>query len=770
MKICGLSTILRCFHQMPRHYCQNKIQMRHLANNKSSTKRKGVHTTRVPAEKEDMSLIRNIGILAHIDAGKTTTTERMLYYTGLSTHLGEVHHGDTVMDYMEQERVRGITISSAAITLHWNKYKINLIDTPGHVDFTVEVERCLRVLDGAVVVLDSSAGVEAQTKTVWRQADKYSIPRIVYLNKMDKPGASIEKCLTSLKEKLNVEPLLLHLPVGKEVDFAGIVDLVTLKKFVWNLEKSPDGRTFSTENLTAADTSVDYHDILQARTSLIGQLSEYDGELGEMILSYKKIKDIPANAISKAVRKVTIDQNCVPVFCGSSLKNKAVQPLMDAVTHYLPSPLDSTYSFADFYGSDLCALAFKIIHDKQRGALTFLRLYSGSLKSGESSYNVNRECTEKTSRLLHVYANEYHDTNKVTAGNIACVSGLKEIITGDTLTNSKSTALAAATKYHTKMNMEADNNNNNLAILAGFEVPSPVFFCSIEPPSLAAQKHLDNALYCLQREDPSLTVEVNEETGQTILMGMGELHLDIIKQRILEEYRIAVDIGPPQVAYRETIACNAELEENLDKIIGGKEQNVTMMLSIKQDGSTPKFKHVKLEFSHAKPLHRHIKKDQLAALNNGVKSALMCGTLLNFPVTDVCVELHSFTAGYNTSSAMISACASQCIHKLLKQSDPVLLEPMMALTITTNEDRLHGVLGDLTKRRSHIRNVEATDNDKIIEAVTPLAELMGYCTTLRTITSGTATFSMEFSHYEKMTLHDQNLVVKKLTGFMPLKL
>ncbi|KAK7488649.1 hypothetical protein BaRGS_00020102, partial [Batillaria attramentaria] len=375
---------------------------------------------------EDMAAIRNIGIMAHIDAGKTTTTERMLFYSGFSKHLGDVDRGDTVMDYMEQERDRGITINSAAITFHWNHHKVNLIDTPGHVDFTVEVERSLRVLDGSVAVLDASAGVEAQTLTVWRQADHYNIPRIVYLNKMDKRGASIRLCLQSLQDKLHATPLLLQLPLGLEKDFTGITDLISLTNYTWDPSQSPDGRKFVTKPLTQSDGSELYRDVLSARAALIGQLADHDEHIADLVLGEVKLEDISVTDIQDAIRRVTLAQKMVPVLCGSSLKNKGVQPLMDAIVSYLPSPKDIAYGFADYYGTDLCALAFKVSHDRQRGPLTYIRVYSGALKSGSNVYNINRQTSEKTSRILQVYADELQDISQAVAGNIVAVAGLKQ--------------------------------------------------------------------------------------------------------------------------------------------------------------------------------------------------------------------------------------------------------------------------------------------------------------------------------------------------------
>ncbi|KAL5008243.1 hypothetical protein ScPMuIL_013824 [Solemya velum] len=706
--------------------------------------------------------------MAHIDAGKTTTTERMLYYSGFSKHLGDVDDGDTVMDYMEQERARGITITSAAVTFHWNKHRINLIDTPGHVDFTVEVERALRVLDGAVAILDASAGVEAQTLTVWRQADKYHTPRIVYLNKMDKRGANIELCMNSLREKLKVNPLLIHLPIGSEKAFSGIVDLVSMKKVRWS---SKDGNKFDIEPIMSADGSL-HDEAINARNNLIGQVADFNEKIAEFVLN-DEIDKIPEQELQMALREVCINQKALLVLCGSSLKNVGVQALLDAITFYLPSPKDINYGFAEFYKTDLCALAFKIIHDKQRGPLTFLRIYSGILKTGANIYNVNRGLSEKITRLLQVYADDFKDISSTGAGNIVCVSGLKQTVTGDTLTSSQSTATSAQRAYNqqkhkTETKVDTDMESLGVAdtpVLAGLDVLEPVFFCSVEPPSLAYQKDLDFALECLQREDPSLKVEVNEDTGQTVLSGMGELHLEVIKSRILKEYGVDVDVGPLQIAYRETISRTAEIEEVLDKTIGDRHHQVQMKVSI-HPCEVSEFRQVKVIHSKEHTFE-NLKKKHLQAINNGIRSALSNGPILNFPIINVEVHLESFHLGPGTSMAMISACASMAAYQALKQGEAILLEPMMKMEINTDEDRLHSVLADLSRRRGQIQAVQARQDVRVVDVLTPLSELMGYSTDLRTTTSGTATFTMELSHYENMTISEQNKAIENVTGFRP---
>ncbi|XP_072462452.1 ribosome-releasing factor 2, mitochondrial isoform X2 [Notamacropus eugenii] len=465
-----------------------------------------------------MSKIRNIGIMAHIDAGKTTTTERMLYYSGYTRSLGDVDDGDTVTDFMAQERERGITIQSAAVTFDWKGYRVNLIDTPGHVDFTLEVERCLRVLDGAVAVLDASAGVEAQTLTVWRQADKHRVPRICFLNKMDKTGASFNCTVDSIREKLKTKPLLLQLPVGEAKAFKGLVDVVTMEKVIWNpASHSDDGKQFMREPLTELNDPELLKEAKEARNALIEQIADVDDEFADLVLGefIENFDLLPAEKLYPAIRRVTMAQSAVPVLCGSALKNKGVQPLLDAITMYLPSPDERNNEFLQWYKDDLCALAFKVLHDKQRGPLVFMRIYSGTMKPQSAVHNINGNYTERISRLLLPFADQHVEIPSLTAGNIALTVGLKQTSTGDTIVSSKASALAAARragrnegKTHRK-HMETEN-----LLLAGVEIPEPVFFCTIEPPSVAKQPELDRALNCLQREDPSLKVRLDPDSGQ----------------------------------------------------------------------------------------------------------------------------------------------------------------------------------------------------------------------------------------------------------------
>ncbi|CAH1793056.1 unnamed protein product [Owenia fusiformis] len=705
----------------------------------------------------DITKIRNIGIIAHIDAGKTTTTERMLYYSGFTKHLGDVDDGDTVMDYMEQERDRGITITSAAITLFWKKHKINLIDTPGHVDFTVEVERALRVLDGAVAVIDGSAGVEAQTLTVWRQADRYNIPRIIYINKLDKTGADLALSLRSVQNKLKVNPLVLHLPLGIERSFYGIIDVVNMDQIVWEMGNDSAGFTFKRHKLTS---ELEHWDIaLKARSDLIEALADIDNVIADLVLSDIDFNEISPRELHEALRRVTIAKSGVPVLCGSSLKNKGVQMLLDAIVMYLPSPNERKYDFVEYYKDELCALAFKIIHDKQRGALTFLRIYSGAVSTGSSIYNVNQECSEKFSRLIQVYADSYKDVTSVTEGNIVAVTGLKKTKTGDTIT----TNLTAANRAKKLFAKDKSHDNDESPLLTAVAIPDPVFFCSIEPPSLSKQKDLDFALECLQREDPSFHVSINPDSGQTILSGMGELHLEIIHDRLRKEYKVDAYLGPMQIAYRETILESVEESAILDVTLGDKRHLVEMTLTIYPAENQGVPKHVIVVPSQDNQLER-IKRHHLKAIENGVQSALAQGPILGYQVTDVEVELHRFSIGHGTSLPMVSACASQCVQKALGRGSSVLLQPMMAIEINTDEQRLSSILGDLSRRNGQIGEIQARGDTRVVLCKAPLSNLLGYSTDLRTITSGTATFSLELANYEQLDAHEQQNVIEKMSG------
>ncbi|XP_020768785.1 ribosome-releasing factor 2, mitochondrial isoform X2 [Odocoileus virginianus] len=612
--------------------------------------------------------IRNIGIMAHIDAGKTTTTERILYYSGYTRSLGDVDDGDTVTDFMAQERERGITIQSAAVTFDWKGYRINLIDTPGHVDFTLEVERCLRVLDGAVAVFDASAGVEAQTLTVWRQADKHKVPRICFLNKMDKTGASFNYAVESIREKLKAKPLLLQLPIGEGKAFKGVVDVVGKEKLLWN-PNSDDGKDFERKPLLETRDPKLLKETTEARNALIEQVADLDDEFADLVLGEfsENFDLLPAEKLQTAIHRVTLAQTAVPVLCGSALKNKGVQPLLDAVTLYLPSPEERNCEFLQWYKGDLCALAFKVLHDKQRGPLVFMRIYSGMLKPQTAIHNINGNCTERISRLLLPFADQHIEIPLLTAGNIALTVGLKHTATGDTVVSSESSALAASRRARREgAKKQKGNSEAERLLLAGVEIPEPVFFCTIEPPSMAKQPDLDHALKCLQREDPSLKVKLDPDSGQTILCGMGELHIEIIHDRIKREYGLETYLGPLQVAYREAILNSVHATDTLDRTLGDKRHLVTVELEAKPMETSSLLPVIE----YAASVSGDLSQASREAFENGVHSACLQGPLLGSPVQDLAVTLHSLVIHPGTSTTMISACVSRCLQKVWKCPNP----------------------------------------------------------------------------------------------------
>ncbi|XP_068846703.1 ribosome-releasing factor 2, mitochondrial isoform X1 [Capricornis sumatraensis] len=706
--------------------------------------------------------IRNIGIMAHIDAGKTTTTERILYYSGYTRSLGDVDDGDTVTDFMAQERERGITIQSAAVTFDWKGYRINLIDTPGHVDFTLEVERCLRVLDGAVAVFDASAGVEAQTLTVWRQADKHKVPRICFLNKMDKIGASFNYAVESIREKLKAKPLLLQLPVGEGKAFKGVVDVVSKEKLLWN-PNSDDGKDFERKPLLEMSDPKLLKETTEARNALIEQVADLDDEFADLVLGEfsENFDLLPAEKLQTAIHRVTLAQTAVPVLCGSALKNKGVQPLLDAITMYLPSPEERNYEFLQWYKGDLCALAFKVLHDKQRGPLVFMRIYSGMIKPQTAIHNINGNCTERISRLLLPFADQHIEIPLLTAGNIALTVGLKHTATGDTIVSSKSSALAASRRARREgEKKQKENNETERLLLAGVEIPEPVFFCTIEPPSMAKQPDLDHALKCLQREDPSLKVKLDPDSGQTVLCGMGELHIEIIHDRIKREYGLETYLGPLQVAYREAILNSVRATDTLDRTLGDKRHLVTVELEAKPMETASLLPVIEYAASVAGDLSQASRE----AFENGVHSACLQGPLLGSPVQDVAVTLHSLVIHPGTSTTMISACVSRCLQKALKKADKQILEPLMNLEVTVNRDYLSPVLADLAQRRGNIQEIQSRQDNKVVIGFVPLAETMGYSTVLRTLTSGSATFALELSNYQAMNPQDQSTLLSQRHG------
>ncbi|XP_057674439.1 ribosome-releasing factor 2, mitochondrial isoform X1 [Corythoichthys intestinalis] len=705
----------------------------------------------------DVSKIRNIGIMAHIDAGKTTTTERMLYYSGYTRALGDVDDGDTVTDFMAQERERGITIQSAAVTFDWKGHRINLIDTPGHVDFTLEVERALRVLDGAVAVFDASAGVEAQTVTVWRQAEKHHVPCVCFLNKMDKPAANLSFSLESIRQKLKANPVLLQIPVGSGRNFFGVVDLLTNQRLTW--KPTDDGRSFESRPLSESkqEEAELLREVRQARTALIEQVADLDDEFAELLLTdfSDNFDAVPSIKLREAVRRVTLTRKGVPVLCGSSLRNKGVQPLLDAITDFLPAPDERSHDLLRWYKDDLCALAFKVLHDKQRGPLVFLRIYSGTLKAQTAVHNINRNTTERMSRLLVPFADQHVEIPSMTAGNIALTVGLKQTVTGDTIVSSKASAAGAIRR--------AEAEGRKGAALSGVEVPDPVFFCTIEPPTMAKQDDLENALNNLQREDPSLKVRIDPDSGQTILCGMGELHIEIIHDRIRREYGIQTHLGPLQVAYRETILHEASATETLDRSVGERRHVVTVELVVRPGDRQPAGS-LRVEF--IKEVAATLSEDMREAVANGVHSSYLQGPLLGYPLQDVSTQIQRVHTEAGTSPAMVSACVSRCMLKALRLAGGQVLEPVMSMEVTVDEEHLGAVLGDLAQRRGTVRDIQSRHEDKVLLASVPLAETRGYSTAMRTLTSGKATFSLELDTYVAMNTQEQNTLLKRMAGLL----
>ncbi|KAF9412423.1 hypothetical protein HW555_009092 [Spodoptera exigua] len=708
--------------------------------------------------------IRNIGILAHIDAGKTTTTERMLFFSGTIRAMGEVHHGNTVTDYMEQERQRGITITSAAVSFPWRGSQINLIDTPGHIDFTMEVEQSLAVLDGAVVVLDASAGVEAQTLTVWKQASGYRVPRILYLNKMDRGDASAEECARSVKEKLHAQPLLLHTDVRLE----GLIDLITLEEVIWTQGR---GQTLVRRKLTEKADGHKWEAAMSEHKELVDTLSSLDDQLAETIIQQETL-EINSKEIEEAIRRCTLSMKGFPILCGSSYKNIGVQTLMDGIISYLPSPNEGHKLYRSF-GTDLAARAFKVQHDDQRGVLTFLRLYSGEISKGQKIYNLARDKNEQAGALYVALADEYRPVEKVTAGNIAVVSSLKATMTGDLVTSTQAAASRAQTQLSQQLQeagdqlqdlvlpsarqklqlMDTQPSNDELAELLlgiGTSVPEPVFLCSIEPPSVAHQSALDVALQQLQREDPS----------------MGELHLEIIKERIIREYKIEVELGPLQIAYRETLQGSARHTLAVDRKIGGSRQTCKVTMSAKPVKGIAAEKILKLDKSGDSAANlSHLHPRHMQAIRQGVSTALMHGAKLGCPVVDVQVTLHWFELGRGTSDSVITATVAQCLRKVFEEADPLLLEPLMYLEVVCPESHSARVLADLARRRTQIQHIHVRHQNKVVECLAPLSELLGYSTSLRSLSSGLATFTMEFHSHSQMSPIDEEKAIRAITGF-----
>jgi elongation factor G len=679
---------------------------------------------------------RNFGIMAHIDAGKTTTTERILYYTGKSHKIGEVHEGAATMDWMEQEQERGITITSAATTAFWKEKRLNIIDTPGHVDFTIEVERSLRVLDGAVCVLDSNQGVEPQTETVWRQGDKYKVPRIVFANKMDKIGADFFKCLDDIKTRLGAKPVAIQLPIGSEQNFKGLVDLVRMKGVVWD-----------DESLGAKYHDIDIPaDMLDEAKKYREQMVEAAVELDDAAMTaYLEGKEPDEATLKKLIRKAVITSAFFPVLCGSAFKNKGVQPLLDAVVDYLPSPLDvpPIKGVNPDNGEDvvrepkddapMALLAFKIMDDPFVGTITFCRIYSGTLSSGTGVINSTKERKERIGRMLLMHANNREDIKEAYAGDIVALAGLKEVRTGDTLCDPAKPV-----------------------ILEKMEFPDPVIEIAIEPKSKADQEKLGVALAKLAAEDPSFRVSTDQESGQTILKGMGELHLDIKVDILKRTYKVDANIGAPQVAFREKISQRVEHGYTHKKQTGGSGQfaQIKIIAEPTQPG-TP------FEFEN-EIVGGAVPKEFIPGVEKGLESVLGSGVVAGFPVVDLKVTLIDGKYHDVDSSALaFEICARQCLKEALQMAKPVLLEPIMKVEVVTPEDYTGSVIGDLNSRRGQIQGQDMRGNANVINAMVPLMNMFGYVNNLRSMSQGRATFTMQFDHYSELPANVSAEVQKK---------
>ena len=692
------------------------------------------------ARKVALKDTRNIGIMAHIDAGKTTTTERILFYTGVNHKIGEVHEGAATMDYMEQEQERGITITSAATTAFWNGHRINIIDTPGHVDFTVEVERSLRVLDGSVAVFSAVDGVQPQSETVWRQADKYNVPRMAFLNKMDRVGADFNMCVNDIKEKLGGNGVPIQLPIGAEDNFEGIIDLVTMKEYLFKDETM--GADYEVVDIRAelADEAQ------EAREHMIESVVETDEELMEKYFGGEEISE---EEIKKALRAATIEGTVVPVLCGTAFKNKGIQPLLDAVVAYMPSPLD--INGGKINGTDpkteepiqremgddapFSALAFKIITDPFVGRLSFFRVYSGVLEKGSYVLNSTKGKKERMGRLLQMHANKREELDVVYSGDIAAAVGLKDTTTGDTLCA-----------------------ENAPIILEKMEFPDTVIQIAVEPKTKADQEKMGTALAKLAEEDPTFKVTTNQETGQTLIAGMGELHLEIIVDRMKREFKVEANVGKPQVAYRETINGATDVEEKYAKQSGGRGQ----------------YGHVKMkvEANHGKGYEfvneitgGAIPREYIPAVDKGIQEALEAGVVAGYPVQDIKVTLYDGSYHEVDSSEMAFKIAgSMAVKKGLRAANPVLLEPIFKVEVTTPEEYMGDVIGDLNSRRGQVSGMTDRNNAKIINAEVPLSQMFGYATDLRSKTQGRASYSMEFEKYVEVPKNIAQQVIDERQG------
>ncbi|MGF3066870.1 elongation factor G [Facklamia sp. P12945] len=681
---------------------------------------------------------RNIGIMAHIDAGKTTTTERILYYTGKIHKIGETHDGGAQMDWMEQEQERGITITSAATTAQWKEHRVNIIDTPGHVDFTVEVERSLRVLDGAVALLDAQSGVEPQTETVWRQATTYGVPRIVFVNKMDKMGADFEYSLRTLHERLDANAVAMQVPIGSEDEFKGIVDIVHKKAYIYNNDLGTE--------IEETDIPEEYQEkAAEYYTTLVEAVADTDEEI---MMAYLEGEEIPEDVLKKAIRKATVNVDLYPVFCGTAFKNKGVQLLLDGVIDYLPSPLDVPPIIGFEPGSEkeiehhaddsesFAALAFKVMTDPFVGRLTFFRVYSGTLASGSYVQNATKDSRERVGRILQMHANSREEIAEVFSGDIAAAVGLKNTGTGDTLCDP-----------------------DNLVILESMEFPDPVIEVAIEPDSKADQDKMGLALAKLAEEDPTFRASTDHETGQTIIAGMGELHLDIIVDRLKREFKVSATVGAPQVSYRETFRAATQAEGKFVRQSGGKGQYGHVWIEFEPNEEGAGF-----EFENA-IVGGVVPREYIPAVEAGLKDAMENGVLAGFPLVDIKAKLYDGSYhDVDSSETAYKVAASMALKAAAKKAQPSILEPMMAVEVTVPEEYLGDVMGHVNSRRGRIEGTSTRGNAQIVKSFIPLSEMFGYATTLRSSTQGRGTFTMQFDHYEDVPKSIAEEIIKKYGG------
>ena len=691
----------------------------------------------------DLAKVRNIGIMAHIDAGKTTTTERILFYTGISYKIGEVHDGAAVMDWMEQEQERGITITSAATTCEWKDHVINIIDTPGHVDFTVEVERSLRVLDGAVTVFDGVAGVEPQSETVWRQADKYSVPRICFVNKLDRTGADFYRCVDMIVERLGATPLVVQLPIGSEGDFLGVIDLVGMRALTWRGE-TQKGEDYAVEEIPAelADKAAEY------REKLLETLAEADDAIMEKFLDGQEIS---VDELQAGIRRATLAYKVTPILTGSAFKNKGVQPMLDAVVAYLPSPLDISGIEGHKPGNEeeimvrqpsdsepFSALAFKIMTDPHLGKLTYVRIYSGRLVTGTQVYNSVKDRKERIGKIYRMHANKREEIESVGAGDIVAVMGLKDTTTGETLCDP-----------------------SNPVVLESMTFPAPVISVAIEPKTKSDQERLGTAIQRLAEEDPTFQVRSDEETGQTIISGMGELHLEVLVDRMRREFRVEANVGKPQVAYRETITKKvAKVDYTHKKQTGGSGQFAKVQIDIEPTGT----EEGGYEFVN-KVTGGRIPREYIPSVDAGAQEAMENGVLAGYPMVDIRVVLQDGAYhDVDSSELAFKIAGSMAFKEGARRAGPVLLEPMMAVEVTTPEDFMGDVIGDLNSRRGQIQAMEERSGARVVKALVPLSEMFGYVGDLRSRTQGRASYSMQFDSYAQVPQNVATEIIAKARG------